>query len=120
MNYNFYVGDYAETKDGEIGYVTEVKFSGEAKRWCSMRIMCGQNNSIISFEGYENSVPDRFNRIGRYDFTKKDEDKIEPLIKSVALDDEINKGKITFNFREIINKINELVNAVNELREKAK
>lgn len=65
MNYNFYVGDYAETKDGEIGYITEVKFSGEGRRWCSIRAMCRQNDSIISFEGYDDSVSDRFNRIGR-------------------------------------------------------
>lgn len=114
MNYNFYVGDYVETKDGEIGYVTEVKFSGEDKRWCSIRATCRQNDSIISFEGYEDSVPDRFNRIGRYDFTGKDSNKIEPLVKSKALEN----GKFHIDFREVIKKINELVNAINELREK--
>lgn len=113
MNYNFYVGDYAETKDGEIGYVTEVAFTNEAKRWCSIRIMCGQNNSIIGFEGYEDTIPDRFKRIGWYDFTGKDSGKIEPLVKSKALDD----GKFRFDFREVIEKVNELVSAVNELRE---
>ena len=87
MNYNFYVGDYAETKDGEIGYITEVKFSGEDRRWCSIRATCRQNDSIISFEGYENLIPDRFNRIGQYDFTGKDSGKIKPLVKSKALDD---------------------------------
>lgn len=118
MNYNFYVGDYTETKDGEIGYITEVKFSGEGRRWCSIRAMCRQNDSIISFEGYEDSVSDRFNRIGRYDFTGKDknkEDKIESLVKSKVMDN----GKFHCDFREVINKINELVSAVNELREKS-
>lgn len=114
MNYNFYVGDYAETKDGEIGYITEVAFTNEAKRWCSMRIMCGQNNSIISFEGYEDTISDRFKRIGWYDFTEKDSNKIELLVKSKALEN----GKFHIDFREAIEKINELVNAINELREK--
>lgn len=113
MNYNFYVGDYVETKDGEIGYVTGVKFSGEDRRWCSIRAMCGQNDSIISFEGYENTIPDRFKRIGRYDFAKKNDSKIEPLVKSKAL----GNGKFHIDFREAIEKINELVNAINELRE---
>ena len=71
MKYEFYVGDYVETKDGKIGYITEVKFSGEDRRWYSILAMCRQNNSIISFEGYEDLIPNNFNRIGRYDFTKK-------------------------------------------------
>ncbi len=111
MNYNFYVGDYAETKDGEIGYITGVKFSGEDKRWCSIRATCRQNDSIISFEGYEDSVSDRFNRIGRYDFTEernKPKDKIKPLKVSYIND----------CFQDMVDKINELVSAVNELREK--
>ena len=116
MKYEFHTGDYVETKNGEIGYITEVKFSGEAKRWCSIRAMCRQNDSIISFEGHENTIPERFNRIGRYDFTGKDSGKIEPLVKSKALDD----GKFRFDFREVIEKINELVSTVNELREKVK
>mgnify|MGYP006935607624 CR=1 FL=1 len=113
MKYEFHTGDYVETKNGEIGYITEVAFTNEVKRWCSMRVMCRQNNSVISFDGHEDTIPDRFNRIGRYDFAKKDTDKIKPLLKSWA----DSEGKFHINLREIIEKINELVSAVNELRE---
>lgn len=117
MKYEFHVGDYVETKDGRIGYITQVAFSNEAKRWCSMRIMRRQNDFIISFEGYEDSISDKFNRIGQYDFTKKD--KIEPLKKSWTLtDDADGKGEYYFDSREVIKKINELVEAVNRLEEK--
>lgn len=111
MKYEFHVGDYVETKDGRVGYITQVAFSNEAKRWCSMRIMRRQNDFIISFEGYEDSIPDKFNRIGQYDFTKKaedkDDDKIEPLACETASD---------YSNEKLRKKINELVDAVNELR----
>ena len=107
MKYEFHVGDYVETKDGKVGYIAQVVFSNEVERWCSMRIMCRQNDFIISFEGYENSISDRFNRIGQYDFTKEDEGKIEKLETRSYLD-----------ARAIVLKINELVKVVNQLEEK--
>lgn len=116
MKYEFLVGDYVETKDGRVGYITQVAFSNEVKRWCSMRIMHRQNDFIISFEGNEDLIPDRFNRIGQYDFTKKDEGKIEKI--------DVKKAGSVFTEREttiidtISNKINELIEAVNELRDK--
>lgn len=109
MKYEFHVGDYVETKDGRVGYITQVAFSNEVKRWCSMRIMRRQNDFIISFEGNEDLIPDRFNRIGQYDFTKKDEGKIEPLACETVSD--YSNGKLR-------KKINELVEAVNRLEEK--
>lgn len=51
-----------------------------------------------------------FNRIGQYDFTKKDEGKIE-FIDGVDTTDPIDSPFI-------IDKINELVEAVNRLEEK--
>lgn len=39
MNYEFLVGDYVETKDGRVGYIAQVAFTNEVKRWCFMRIM---------------------------------------------------------------------------------
>lgn len=117
MKYEFHVGDYVETKDGRVGYITQVAFSNEAKRWCSMRIMRRQNDFIISFEGYEDSIPDKFNRIGQYDFTKKaedkDDDKIEPLDYTERTLRETSSGAILCAYMK---KINELVDAVNELR----
>lgn len=50
-----------------------------------------------------------FNRIGQYDFTKKDEDKIE-FIDGVDTTNPIDSPFI-------IDKINELIEAVNELQE---
>lgn len=66
----------------------------------------------------ETDIKRRFNRIGQYDFTKKDEGKIEPLVKSWILEDADSKGEYHFNSREVIKKINELVEAMNELRNK--
>lgn len=118
MKYEFHVGDYVETKDGRVGYITQVAFSNEVKRWCSMRIMRRQNDFIISFEGNEDLIPDKFNRIGQYDFTKKYEGKIEPLVKSWILENADSKGEYHFDSREVIKKINEIIEAVNRLEEK--
>lgn len=57
-------------------------------------------------------------QIGQYDFTKGDEGKIEPLVKSWILEDSDSKGEYHFDSREVIKKINELVEAVNRLEEK--
>lgn len=128
MKYEFHVGDYVETKDGRVGYITQVAFSNEVKRWCSMRIMRRQNDFIISFEGNEDLIPDKFNRIGQYDFTKKD--KVEPLLINKHTNMYCGNGKTNspsdyktaFEQDELndkmIDKINELVEAVNRLEEK--
>lgn len=50
-----------------------------------------------------------FNRIGQYDFTKKDEDKIEPLACETTSD---------YSNEKLRKKINELIKAVNRLKEK--
>lgn len=71
------------------------------------------------WSGNIQELPHNFVRIGRYDFTKKDEGKIEPLVKSWILEDADSKGEYYFDSREIIKKINELVEAVNRLEGKA-
>ena len=114
MKYEFHIGDYVETKDGRVGYIIEVAFSpvafySEAKRWCSMRIMRRQNDFIISFEGTEDLIPDKFNRIGQYDFTKKAEDKDKGKIEPLDYTEH-------FIHDSTMKKINELVEAVNELK----
>ena len=128
MKYEFHVGDYVETKDGRVGYITQVAFSNEVKRWCSMRIMRRQNDFIISFEGNEDLIPDKFNRIGQYDFTKKD--KVEPLSINKHISIYCGNGKTNspsdyktaFEQDELndkmVDKINEIVDAVNRLKEK--
>lgn len=129
MNYEFLVGDYVETKDGRVGYITQVAFTNEVKRWCFMRIMRRQGD-IIAFEGFEDLIPEKFNRIGKYDFTKKaedkDKDKIEPLCeeytKSFPICEVTNMGYISecysFDLGVVGRKINELIEAVNRLKNK--
>lgn len=130
MKYEFHIGDYVETKDGRVGYITQVAFTNEVKRWCFMRIMRRQSDFIINFEGPEDLIPEKFNRIGKYDFTKKaddkDEGKIEPLCeeytKSFPICETTNVGYASecysFGLGVVGKKINELIEAVNRLKEK--
>lgn len=118
-NYVFRVGDYVETKDGEVGYIKEIVPESE---YVAPHIVCMLNNKEKKFYIAEIidyfSLKDYFNRIGLYDFTNDsaDEKDIEPLVNSYILDSANSKGEYYFDYREIIKKINELVNAVNELR----
>ena len=113
MKYKFHVGDYVELKDGRYGYITEIF-------WSTFQFhLIGLNPKLIimqyplydSYCLYSNN----FNRIGQYDFTKKDEGKIEKI--------DVKKAGSVFTRREtaiidtISNKINELVEAVNQLEE---
>lgn len=122
MKYKFHVGDYVELKDGRYGYITEI--------FCSTFKfhLIGLNPELIimqyplydSYCLYSNN----FNRIGQYDFTKKDEGKIEPLCEEYIKFFPIYKTTTTGNDLEwcgidigvVGKKINELVDAVNELR----
>ena len=113
MKYEFHADDCVETKDGQIGYITTFIHSHD-----------GESTILVKYEdgrtqGYKfhDEEPHRFfNRIGKYDFTKQDEGKIEPLVKSWILEDSDSKGEYYFDSREVIKKINELVEAVNELK----
>ena len=94
MKYEFHVGDYVETVGGFIGWVSYVD-----RNYITMK----SKEGIISGPW---SIPEEqyhFNRIGQYDFTKKDEGKIEPLPKE---------------YNDLYSKINELVDAVNSLLDK--
>ena len=113
MKYEFHAGDYVEAKDGQIGYVTIFIHSHD-----------GENTIFIDYKdgrtlGYKfpEDEPHRFfNRIGQYDFTKKDEGKIEKI--DVKKAGSVFTGSETAIIDTISNKINELVEAVNELRER--
>ena len=118
MKYEFHVGDYVETKNDARGYVDDV----DELIW-----KCTQSsNDYMYIAGHPYFIPvgfdDCFNRIGQYDFTKKaedkDNDKIEPLVKSRLLETADGECECYFDSREVIEKINELVEAINELREK--
>ena len=120
MKYEFHVGDYVETKDGRVGYITKIchcevcKDRGFYEPY--VRYNDGEEEYITVHE--VEHFQDFYNRIGQYDFTKPEQpEEIKRLIKSWILDDGKDNGEYYFDAREVINKINELIDAVNELKE---
>ena len=107
MKYEFHVGDYVEMIGGFVGWVRQTR---EGFIWVA-------NKDVDSCSFRIPQDLDCFKRIGQYDFTKKDDGKIEPLVKSWILEDADNKGNYHFDYREVIKKINELVEAVNRLED---
>ena len=122
MKYEFHVGDYVELKDGRYGYITEILCSTFQFHLIGLnpKLIIIQYPLYDSYCLYSNN----FNRIGQYDFTKKDEGKIEPLCEEYIKFFPIYKTTTTGNDLEwcgidigvVGKKINELVDAVNELR----
>ena len=114
MKYEFRIGDYAETKDGNRGYVIKSDFL------CYQDIVTGyiitvkfSNEETMTYEFTANEAHRQFNRIGRYDLTEKEKSKIEPLDYTARTLRETSSGAILHAYMK---KINELVDAVNELR----
>ena len=116
MKYEFHVGDYVECRNGSIGYLTK------EETWYSETV----GNDVVHLQGsvtvdascgftpFTITIPlsdisKYFNRIGQYDFTKKNDGEIEPL------DEEYTKS---FTLGVIGRKINELIEAVNRLEGK--
>lgn len=116
MKYEFHVGDYVETKNGSVGYITTVKES-KASHWkvtnASYKDINLQNyytnEEYVIWEPIDNGD---FIRIGQYDFTKKDKDKIAPLDYTERF---IRESTIDTTLVSYMKKINELVEAVNRL-----
>ena len=106
MNYEFHVGDYVETVGGAKGYICDAN-----KDWW----YCTNADDEYSF-GYvyrivrlgSGGIHECYNRIGSYDFTKKEKKKIENL----------TKPQWSMPVEDLIDKINELVDAVNKLMDK--
>lgn len=108
MKYEFRIGDYAETKDGNRGYVIK------SDLLCYQDIVTGyiitvkfSNEETMTYEFTANEAHRQFNRIGRYDFAEGTK---TPAITSLTCADE----------SAMLRKINELVGAVNELLNAAK
>lgn len=101
MKYEFHVGDYVEMVGGFIGWVYQMRDDG----WIWV-----VNKDDVSCNYHIPEELKYFNRIGKYDFTKKNESKIEPLIGKNSTD--------YCNCELMWNKINELVEVVNQLKEK--
>ena len=107
MNYEFHVGDYVETVGGAKGYICDAN-----KDWWH----CTNADDEYSF-GYvyrivrlgSGEIHECYNRIGAYDFTKKEKKKIE----------NITKPQWSMPVEDLIDKINELVDVVNLLLDKS-
>lgn len=119
------VGDYIEAKDGKHGYVTSLmnEIYGGFTWFC-----------VTNYEEYvsvsSTDINKHFNRIGKYDFTKKDKikpleychtekkrvDKIELKFDGIATvyNDESCDIVISTNKIEIIDKINEIIDYINK------
>lgn len=122
MNYEFHVGDYVETKTGTIGYISNLPQTKHGfPLWTVTKLskVDALKEEYVAGDGYAVDFPifpnNRFKRIGQYDFTKKDEGKIEPLdyTERFICESTVNTTLISY-----MKKINELVEAVNELRNK--
>lgn len=106
MKYEFHVGDYVETVEGKKGYLSRCVFLSDGHIVFYVQY---NNEKFYPCAVREDGLKYRFVRIGQYDFTKKDEGKIEPLACETASD---------YSNEKLRKKINELVEAVNELRNK--
>ena len=112
MKYEFHVGDYVETRAGDVGYLIS------QTEWVPTYVVpCGSLYTERRVYDISPKPELVFVRIGQYDFDKKDEGKIKPLQKSWILEDAEGKGEYYFDSREVIKKINELAEAVNRLEE---
>ena len=112
MKYEFHVGDYVETKNDARGYVDNVN---------EMIWKCAQSSNDYTYvAGHTYCIPVKgfdnyFNRIGQYDFTKKDTGKIEHLDYTERF---IRNSPAETTLISYMKKINELVDAVNALGDK--
>lgn len=133
MKYEFHVGDYIESFDGSVGYLTKVEtwYSGTVgndvvhlQGSTTFDASCGFTPFTITIP--LSDISKYFKRIGQYDFTKKDEGKIEPLCEEytksfpicTTTTDENGLEWRNIDIGAVGKKINELVEAVNRLEEK--
>ena len=110
MKYEFHVGDYvafSNKYDTLHGYVKEYMKPTFSSGHCF--VFQWDDGTQTGWSGNIQELPHNFVRIGQYDFTKRDEGKIEPLTCETASD---------YSNEKLRKKINELVEAVNRLEEK--
>lgn len=121
MRYEFRIGDYAETKDGRRGYVIK------SDLLCYQDIVTGyivtvkfSNEETMRYDFTANEAHWQFNRIGRYDFSKKPQSyDLEKKAKPAAISQftSVESGGMVSDKDGMRWKINELVRAVNWLLE---
>lgn len=111
MKYGFHVGDYVEDITGRIGYINSICQCERCKERGFYEPYVMYNNGdcdyITTYECEQGFLD--YKRIGQYDFTKKDEGKIEPLACKTASD---------YSNEKLRKKINEIIEVVNRLEEK--
>ena len=106
MNYEFHVGDYVETVGGAKGYICDANKDWWRCTNADDEHSVGYVYRIVRLGSGE--IHECYNRIGAYDFTKKEKKKIE----------NITKPQWSMPVEDLIDKINELVDAVNKLTDK--
>lgn len=117
MKYEFHVGDYVETKDGTIGYITETGVNYTLYfKWTSGGIEHFQELGQ-SVEEITRILSTLYNRVGQHDFTHPEElEKIQRLHETQPRITFRNEDGVFVDLGFMRNKINELIDAVNELR----
>ena len=128
MNYEFHVGDYVETAGGAKGYICDANKDWWRCTNADDEYSVGYVYRIVRLG--RGGIHECYNRIGAYDFTKKEKKKIENLIINKTMfqytgDGTSNTGSdytaVYENTKfqdKMIDKINELVDAVNKLMDK--
>ena len=120
MNYEFHVGDYVETVGGAKGYICDANKDWWRCTNADDEYSVGYVYRIVRLGMGE--IHECYNRIGSYDFTKKEKKKIEPIsdcnkhIFANAIKSDNHLVRAVSD--DILNKINELVDAVNKLMDK--
>ena len=107
MNYEFHVGDYVETAGGAKGYICDANKDWWRCTNADDEYSVGYVYRIVRLG--RGGIHECYNRIGSYDFTKKEKKKIENL----------TKPQWSMPVEDLIDKINELVDAVNLLLDKS-
>ena len=110
MNYEFHVGDYVESAGGAKGYICDANKDWWRCTNADDEYSVGYVYRIVRLGS--GGIHECYNRIGEYDFTKKEKKKIEQLDYIVT-----ETGTI-YQLSALKNKINELVDAVNLLIDK--
>ena len=129
MNYEFHVGDYVETAGGAKGYICDVNKDWWRCTNADDEYSVGYVYRIVRLG--RGGIHECYNRIGAYDFTKKEKKKIETLTINKTMyqytGDGTSNGGADYTavydntkFQDkMIDKINELVDAVNLLLDKS-
>ena len=114
MEYKFKVGDYVRRKDGEIGYISSMDINGF--HWSIHKSL---TDGVANYHRYSEDYSGYFNRIGEYDFTKKNN--IEYIDLTVVKGGSSYGGIVCFEgmsnedlLWKLTNKVNEIIDCLNK------